>query len=238
MSPPPSHDLAIETSDGNHPGEIALGRDGVCIALRELASERRHNLALVAVIDELLEGHGLRPSDLGRLHVSIGPGSFTGLRVAVATGRVLAMSLGLRLVAVPTVEVIARNLPADGSTPLLAVGLNTKRDRMYCGLFRPIEGVWSAARPASLVNPTQLLDATDPEPFVLLGDHPPPFDWPARVTLASSERARPSARHVLALGHRLAQAGRFTQPADLLPLYARVPEAQELWEARQKSASA
>ncbi|HUQ68608.1 MAG TPA: tRNA (adenosine(37)-N6)-threonylcarbamoyltransferase complex dimerization subunit type 1 TsaB, partial [Planctomycetaceae bacterium] len=80
--------LSLETSGLT--GSIALDRDGV-VEQRELATAgRRHAQTLVAEMRDLLHAHGLRPADVNAVAVSIGPGSFTGLRVGVVCAKTFA----------------------------------------------------------------------------------------------------------------------------------------------------
>src|SRR5262249_2454622 len=80
---------------GQHLGDIALP----------------HSERLMAMVDRLLQDCGCAIADLEGLAVSIGPGSFTGLRVGVATVKGLALVLGCPVAAVPTLDALASNLP-------------------------------------------------------------------------------------------------------------------------------
>lgn len=66
-----------------------------------------HAARLLAICDELLAEAGLRWVDVGRIGVGVGPGTFTGLRIGVATARALAQSTGAELVAVSTLHALA-----------------------------------------------------------------------------------------------------------------------------------
>ena len=84
--------LAIETSQRR--GGVAV-RDAAGDAHTEaLAARRVHDVDLIAAVDRLFARLGLEPSDLGVVGVSVGPGGFTGLRIAVSTAKMFAESLG------------------------------------------------------------------------------------------------------------------------------------------------
>src|SRR6266496_3173877 len=70
-----------------------------------------HSERLLSSVDRLLADCGLAPADLEGLAVSVGPGSFTGLRVGIATVKALAMALDLPVAAVPTLDALASRLP-------------------------------------------------------------------------------------------------------------------------------
>lgn len=107
--------LAIETS--SRQGSIALGRGDQLLASLNLTQHQRHNVELMPAIEQLCQQHHCEPSNLAEIYVSTGPGSFTGLRIAVATAKALAMALDVKLVAVPTLDVLARQAPPPADRP-------------------------------------------------------------------------------------------------------------------------
>jgi tRNA threonylcarbamoyladenosine biosynthesis protein TsaB len=128
--------LAIETS--GRAGSVTLGRGDELIATAALpppAPPPRRSVDLMPTIDALCRAHGVGPAQVGEVYVSIGPGSFTGLRIAVATAKVLAPTLGVKLVSVPTLDVVAQNVPTDIDADHVAVCLNLKRNSVYAGVF-------------------------------------------------------------------------------------------------------
>ena len=225
--------LAIETS--SHCGSVTLGRGDEFLQTAQLIQPRRHNVDLMPAVEVLFDRHGARPGALGELHVSIGPGSFTGLRIAIATARMLAMAGGAKLVAVPTLDVVARNGPADA--PHLAVCLNLKRDRFYAGLFDRREGSWHAAGEPALMTMAELQSAA-PGPLTIIADKLPDGADQAvtgGVRLLPPQTAIPRSEVVWRLGRAAARRGEYTDAFDLMPLYVREPEAVELWNNRARS---
>ena len=82
--------LVIDTS--GRAGSIALGIDDNIMAEKPLDGDMRHNAELFTAIKALLEHVNKLPSDIGYIYVSIGPGSFTGLRIAVTMAKMLAIT--------------------------------------------------------------------------------------------------------------------------------------------------
>ncbi len=99
--------LAIETSSFH--GSVALGCGEEVLACHRLSAERRHTTELLPAIADLLANAGRRPADVNVLCYSQGPGSFTGLRVAATIARMWQSAQGCDVVAVPTLQAIARN---------------------------------------------------------------------------------------------------------------------------------
>ena len=203
----PKHNLAIETSSRR--GFIALGRGDAVNDTAELPAKRRHNLELIPAIDLLLGQHELKPRDLAELYISLGPGSFTGLRIAVATAKMLSLTLGVKLVGVATLEVLRVQHPGA------VVCLNVKRDT-----------AWSAGPSPDLEPAFRDIDQLRATGLPLVVDN-----------LDGGIPVEPDVRVVYQLGHAAARARGYDDPLTLAPLYLRPPEAVTLWDQRHPPAS-
>jgi len=225
-----AYNLAIETSTRD--GSVALGCGDELLDAVALGRQQRHVVALMPALDDRMREHGVEPRQLGALFISIGPGSFTGLRIAVTIAKMLARACGSKIVAVPTLDVVAANVPADHEH--LAVCLNAKGGRCFTGLYQRDGEQWRSAGEAALLTPAQVADAA-PRPLAMVGDEAVgQLDWPAEVDVLDPALSVPEAKQVWRLGRALAAAGRFVDPYALTPLYVRLPDAEEKWqEARQ-----
>ncbi len=103
--------LAIETTGLQ--GSVACADKGELLACELLRPDQRSAQSLVPAIDKILKSQGWSPTDLNGIAVAIGPGSFTGLRVGVATGKVLAWACGAALYGVDSLEAAAWTIAAD-----------------------------------------------------------------------------------------------------------------------------
>jgi tRNA threonylcarbamoyladenosine biosynthesis protein TsaB len=122
--------LAVETS-GTH-GGIALMEDGRVVDEVCLAEGLRHARDLIVAIKEACDRAGWgRRTDVVAL--SIGPGSFTGIRIAVTFAKFVAWDAGAKVVAVPTLRVLAENAPADCGR--IVPILDAKRGGLFAGIF-------------------------------------------------------------------------------------------------------
>lgn len=223
------YNLALETT--TRTGSITLGRGDERLATVGLPPQRRHSVDLMPEIDRLCQTHGIGPADFSEIHVSVGPGSFTGLRIGITTAKTLAHVLNLKTVAVPTLDVIAQNAPDDlPADACVAVCVTLKADAVYGGLFRKTAGRWTPVRAPELIALADLLAAAPPRVW-LLGDPLPEIAaHRGGVTELPKEIAPPRSEVVWELGREAARRGEFVDPPALLPLYVREPEAEELWK--------
>jgi tRNA threonylcarbamoyladenosine biosynthesis protein TsaB len=227
--------LAIETS--GRLGSLALVDDGRVMAEDEFPHGLQHAAEIVVRIDRLCRERGWGPADLDELYVSAGPGSFTGLRIGITLAKTIALATRAKLVAVPTVRVLAANAPA-GATNLIIV-LDAKREQIFTARFQrqggEAGGEWVEREAAHLDDLPSML-ARSPRAVHLLGEGIPhhqkfiPPDDPS-VVVTSPELWRARAAAVANEGVRMARAGQFTDPDQLLPVYIRRPEAEEKYVA-------
>jgi tRNA threonylcarbamoyladenosine biosynthesis protein TsaB len=94
-------------------GQLGLARGGSILRTIRLEETRRLARDLSPTVGALLDAENLRPRDLAGVMVSIGPGSYTGLRVGIASAKVFAYAAGCPLVAVPTFSAIALQAPPE-----------------------------------------------------------------------------------------------------------------------------
>jgi tRNA threonylcarbamoyladenosine biosynthesis protein TsaB len=112
-----------------------------------IVTERKQAEILVPMIEAVMAEAGINFSDLERIAVTAGPGSFTGVRIGLATARALALASGTPLIGISSLQVLAH---ANAGQRLLAV-IDTKRDDFYGEIFNAqgqSEGaarIWSAA---------------------------------------------------------------------------------------------
>lgn len=227
----PGFGLAIETS--SRVGSVAVVEDGSVVAEEAFSHGLQHATGLLPMIDSMLRGRGRSPGDLQQVYVSAGPGSFTGLRIGITVAKSIALaSPGVKLVAVPTLDVLAENAPAEAKH--LVVVLDAKRGQIFTARYeRDSGGDWVVREPAHLDTLAAMLERAA-RPLHLLGEgipyHRQAIPNSADILITPADSWRPRAGVVARLGLAMARRGEFTDADVLAPIYVRKPEAEEKWE--------
>lgn len=157
--------LAIDTSTMS--GSVALCEGPVILAESLLTLRSTHSERLLAQVEQVLEAAGLTTGQLDMLAVVQGPGSFTGLRVGLATAKGLATAAGIPLFGVSTLEALAMNLPFC-QYPVHAF-LDARKQEVYTCRYDCRNGLPVALQEESVVSPERLLQTVTDE-IVLVGD--------------------------------------------------------------------
>jgi tRNA threonylcarbamoyladenosine biosynthesis protein TsaB len=224
--------IAIDTSLAA--GSVAAC-DGPARATRGLGPAGEHARLVAAAIAEVAAELGWTPADAELVTVVKGPGSFTGLRVGVATAKAIAWAGGARLLGVSGFEVVAaetaRVMARDGagSRMPLAIAYDAGRGEVFAAVGEPLaEGGWRVG-PGALAAADHWIESLPRGCFVT---GPALATLAERVTaaghrLAPMEAWHPSALAAAALAIPRAAAGQADSPAALVPEYLRPSYADE-----------
>jgi tRNA threonylcarbamoyladenosine biosynthesis protein TsaB len=219
--------LAVETASRR--ASAALLRGAELLAEERAAAGRSGAESLLPCIDRVLAAARLELSALSGFAVSIGPGSFTGLRVGLATVKGLAFGSDRPVAAVPTLAALARGAPPSAD-PVVAL-LDAQRGELYAAVFPPgAPGAPGAAEPVEAVYTPEALAERLPERCLLVGegvalcgDRLRELRGPGVALGPSSD---PRAADVGWLGQQQLDAGRGRDAAELVPRYVRRAEAE------------
>jgi tRNA threonylcarbamoyladenosine biosynthesis protein TsaB len=217
---------------------VAAVRDGEVLVDRAIAprvgGRPRHATALPGELEEVARmAGGWEAVDL--IAVGVGPGSFTGLRIGIATARAVAQGLRKPIAGIGTLAALARGIgehPAAEGRLRLAV-VDARRNQAFAALFGSDgDGVWPpfVASPGELATRVASLDAAP----LAAGDGSVRFRLEleavgADVLPEADGSHRISARHICAL----AGGERAGRPEAIEPIYLRPPDAQ-LWRERDR----
>jgi tRNA threonylcarbamoyladenosine biosynthesis protein TsaB len=222
--------LGVDTSTPRL--SLAL-RDGTrIVAERTLVPSRRAAESILPELQTLLASARLTPADLKGLAVGLGPGSFTGLRVGIATVQGLGQSLG-----VPVAGVSSFLAVAAATRARTALGLeDARREQVYAALYMQEGESWRAVIPENLflmpVLAARLAAQSVSGPLAVTGPAAERFFAALAamagrgLTLVTAPDCLPNAAVIAALAEPALLTGG-TKPEDLVPLYVRRTQAEE-----------
>jgi tRNA threonylcarbamoyl adenosine modification protein YeaZ len=117
-------------------GIYDAGSNSLVASLSETLG-KGHAERLIPMIDEVLHQAGMTLQQMTRIAVTVGPGSFTGIRVGVAAARGFALSLGIPAVGVTTLEVVAEQVLEIGPPAPVIAAIDARRDEIFAQVFAP-----------------------------------------------------------------------------------------------------
>jgi len=224
--------LAIETS--TMMGSVAIMDTGGLIAEYCLNIRATHSERLMGTIDKVLKDSGLTLKDLDGYAISIGPGSFTGLRIGLGTVKGLAFATKKPIAAVPTLDALAFNIPF--SRYQVCPMLDARKKEVYTALYCFTgDGELSKSVDDCVVKPESFLKGIR-EHTVFLGEGANIYKELIRKILgnlahfAPLAKQLPSAGNVAGLGLKALMSGMTEEPATIVPRYIRKSEAEIRWE--------
>lgn len=229
--------LAIDTA--TKVCTVALCRERELLAEYAINMGMTHSEGLLPQLEQLLARTGVEKKDIGLLAVSMGPGSFTGLRIGLATAEAMAYAWQCCLHGVDTLKALAYNIQLEGI--VLSPVLDAQKGNFYQALYLWQNGQLVELAPVAVVNAQEALEriALQGTPALLMGEcerlvKKVPDGLPTWVREAPIALRMPRASSVA-----WAALDEFDPEADkkifgLEPYYIRRSEAEELWEKKQQ----
>jgi tRNA threonylcarbamoyladenosine biosynthesis protein TsaB len=209
--------LALETSTRTPSAALVL--HGVLLEERT-SDAAAHASDLLPAVQRLLERAQRSPREIAAVIVGTGPGSYTGLRVGVATALGLARGSGARLRGVPSTDALAWGALAQGEHATVVI--DARASELYCATYRRGGDELDVVRAPCITTRDELRGWLEPGARVFADDDAVrAAGLDERADLRIDRAARPLARHVLDLGlRRLATHGP-QRPEEIEPLYLR-----------------
>jgi tRNA threonylcarbamoyladenosine biosynthesis protein TsaB len=206
---------------------VAVTRGAIPLAETVLPPARTHLERLAPLIQETLTVLGLEATDLDGFGVALGPGSFSGIRVGLATAKGMAAALGKPIVGISSLELIAWRALTEGETGVSL--LDARRGEVYAAAYRREGSVMKNLREATLI-PVSKIDefARDLGGKSLICGAGPWFPDESHTDASVFRRiVGPSAAWAARLAAEKLEAGYKADPHALIPLYVRKSDAEE-----------
>lgn len=238
--------LAIETA--TRAGSVAVARGGDLLSHKQGDASIPHSMNLIEMVDAVLQEAGVTLRDIEVFAVAVGPGSFTGLRIGLATVKAFAECNHRRIVAVSTLAAIAHATGVEGDVVSL---LPAGRGEVFAQLFSVCHGVVRAKDDAAHLSPSETLSKYGHESDVRFAGE---GSQKLREYLAQSRGeisgetagkinsstnpigCAPLAISVAALGLMEFREGKSVRPEELQAVYIRPSDAEinERWQQQKK----
>lgn len=211
------------------PGLAAVAQGEGLLEVRPLAEARRHARDLVPSLKELLDAHDWSARQLDGIIVSIGPGSYTGLRVGIMTAKTLTHATGCALLGVETFSAIAQQTP--GEVLRVDVLADAQQDKIYVQSFlRQYRGEPMKAQSALTIQAFDDWLAGLEKDIWISGPGLERHEERLRGRLlAPATLRKPSAESLLTIGLERWQRGERDDFLKLEPIYLRPSAAEEQW---------
>ncbi|MEN6486096.1 MAG: tRNA (adenosine(37)-N6)-threonylcarbamoyltransferase complex dimerization subunit type 1 TsaB [Syntrophobacteraceae bacterium] len=220
--------LAVDTSTPS--GSVAV-LDGLRVPVEwSLQSARTHNRRLLGTVDDLLRELGWTLADMDVYAVTVGPGSFTGLRIGLTTMKTLAWSMGKPLVGVPSLDALAA--PLEFACLPVCCLIDAAKREIYSAQFSPGgEGGLRRTGPYRVSEPERIVELVC-EPTLFCGDGWLSYRDYFLERLGNLAVEPPAPFHLIRAGfvgelaRRRFLAGESDDPMSCVPMYIRPSEAE------------
>jgi tRNA threonylcarbamoyladenosine biosynthesis protein TsaB len=227
--------LVLGMDTATRTASIGLAEKNKVIGEFSLQVDRVHSAKLMPMVDQLLTAAGLDTASIEAVAVSAGPGSFTGLRIGMATAKGLAYALSVPLIGVSTLAGLCYNLVP--SEAVLCPILDARMDEYYAAVYRWQNGHLSTIADDAVMGRNQLVEMLDgqKEPKIIVADAVLETVLNLNEALSGSmEYAQPHqviarGASIALLGHERIENGAEDSILTLQPAYLRRSQAEILF---------
>lgn len=222
--------LAVDTS--TNVATVAILEDDTIIGEYSCNRGKTHSQRLMPMVQNLLEMVGLKAADMDAFAASIGPGSFTGLRIGVTTVKAMAFAAGKQVISVHTLDALAYNLSI--SKDLICPIIDARNDQVFTAIYRFVDGKLQRLTEYMGVHISELVNQLNAmsDEVIFLGDgcktHKEYFkkELGQRVHFAAPDAALARATSVAILAKELYSDEKPESCYDMVPYYLRKSQAE------------
>ncbi|HFQ80479.1 MAG TPA: tRNA (adenosine(37)-N6)-threonylcarbamoyltransferase complex dimerization subunit type 1 TsaB [Desulfobacterales bacterium] len=226
----PGQPIIMALENSGMCGSIALVSPGLCVAESSLTTAATHSKRLMGGIAAMLKDSGLDWPAIDAVAVSLGPGSFTGLRISLAAAKGIAMAADKKLIGIPTLDGLAAQIQTN---ILICPLIDARKNQVYTAFYRRQEGECRRLSPYAAITPDNL-GSQIKEPVIFIGDggvlyHDLLRDkLPGLANFANPTIFFPRAAAIGSLAIHRWQADEFLDPLNAVPLYIRASDAEKM----------
>jgi len=213
--------LAIDTTLGACSAALIKGKD--LLSFKREFRARGHVERLLPMIDEVCSLSNVNISDLDQIAVTVGPGTFAGVRIGLSAAKGMGLALGIPIVAITTLEVLAYQYACDHKdfSGKIAVAIDARREEIYLQCFKIDNGGCTAIKEPSAV-PVKLLSSRLKDDVILIIGSAYELLKDLNINFKHGYES-PDAVYIAKISIGLLE--RATIGDDISPLYLRAPDA-------------
>ena len=208
---------------------VGLVSDGVLLCEYTLNNGKNHSVKLLPMIEEMLHSTGVSFSEIDAYACGVGPGSFTGVRIGVATAKGFAQSWNKPIVPISSLQILAENIKEYNGLRVACVHART--DELYCGAYN--EAGETVLEP-SVLTVSELSGYLQGKTCMLCGNGTELLETTNQgITIAGQNAGIIRGGVVAELGYKLFCNGKGQKYDGVAPLYLRASQAEREYEARK-----
>ena len=207
--------ILIETSTALC--SVALAEDGAITAYRESSAAKAHASLTAVFVQEVLQERGIKLEDCDAVCVSMGPGSYTGLRVGVSTAKGLCFGSGKPLIAVGTLDTLVAQTETPTDFKYIVPMIDARRMEVYAAVFENDKQI-SATAPA-IIDENSFVEYLEQGPVLFIGDGAGKCADVIKHPNAHFCQCHPKASSMLAPAMKVYKEKRFEDVAYFEPFY-------------------
>lgn len=228
--------LSLDTS--SFPASVAVLEDSVILGEYVVRNQRKHSQHIMVMTERLLEDLGIDIAEVDAFAVTVGPGSFTGLRIGISTVRAFAQATNRRVVALNTLEALAYNLSScDG---FIIPMLDARRDEVFTAVYKFCAdgGINTVVEPC-VMTVSEVAKRYKGEKCIYLGDgaiihHDEIKDIDKKANFAPANLSEVRASALATAAIRKINKGEDVHYNEVQPVYLRLSQAEREYKNRQE----
>jgi tRNA threonylcarbamoyladenosine biosynthesis protein TsaB len=212
---------------------IGLVRNTEVIDSAVIETSESHSVHLMQMIDQLLHSNRIKTADIKLVSVGCGPGSFTGIRIAVSTAKTMALALNIPCVGINTLDAMAHCISGQGD--ILCPMIDARKQQIYWRIYEMKDGQPVQGSSVNLCAVEEIFSQCDAG-TIFCGTGALVYEDQIRLNYGENARIVPI-KNLFSLGSKIAELGQIsyeqgivTDPSRLVPIYVRKPDAEINWE--------
>lgn len=229
--------LAIDASGLS--GSVAYISDYKLVGEYYICHKLTHSQTIMPMLEHLKGLIGFEMNEIDAVAVTSGPGSFTGIRIGVATAKAMALAIGVPIIGIPTLDVMAHNIPF--ASEVICPIMDARRNQVYTGIYQWENGILEREGDHLAVEIDELLEKLAGRQTIFLGDGVDVLKGKITDVMGDAAQFAPSFLHmqrasVLAqLACEAFEKGEMVDADEFVPIYLRKSQAERELEEREQS---